>query len=182
MRTNTLVLGFVAMLAAGCSSAGHVTDVGGAVYNGAVTRIELDSAGGGFTAPPPAGAACDSRGPSSFSVTVAGHQLAWSYCAVAHDGTSAGDYQPSQGSCALGDAEWTGLQPALRGLLIVDHSGCGADKPSEELVVTTAEGDLAYGDGFYGCLEENKNRPVIKSEALEALGMALSTLARAGGR
>lgn len=175
MRTSIFAFGCFALAACGGTDGGHVTQPGQSVYTRAVTKLVVSDEGGGFTAQPPTGAACDPQR-AGYTLTVADHRLAWSYCAVTGDGSAAADYAPTSGARALSDAEWAALQPTLRGLVVDDGKTCGADKPTLTLVVTTAAGDLTYGDGFYGCAI--KDKPLIESDALSAALQALGTLAR----
>src|SRR6266542_6214394 len=173
MRIGTL--GLLSLLIGGCGSAvggGHVTEEGRSVYTSDVIEITLDDLGGGYRPPPPPGSQC-TVGQAHYEVSVVERTLAWDYCRLQGQG---GIYASDTGSRSLNDGDWTMLAPQLRQLVVDGHDGCGADKPEVELVVTTAAGALTYGDGFYGCLEHNRNRPLIVTEGLSVVEATLSAL------
>jgi hypothetical protein len=163
----------VFVAACGGSEGGHVTQPGHSVYTTAVQRLVVENHGGGFIAPPPPDAACDPQ-PSKYTLDVGTHALAWQFCAAKVSGTGT-TYEPASGSRALTDGEWTSLQPALQALVVDDGKTCGADKPTLTLTVTTASGDLEYGDGFYGC--EIHDKPLIASDGLSGALQAFHDLA-----
>jgi hypothetical protein len=163
------------VLATACVGAGDpVTAIGHSVYTSSVERLVLDDLGGGFALPPPPDAACDPQ-IASYDLTVADHQLTWSYCEVAGTGQDA-TYTPRSGARALTAGEWSALQSTLGALVVVDDSNCGADKGQLALTVTSAGGTVAYGDGFYGCMIHD--RPLIDSDALSNAEYGLGQLAR----
>ena len=174
MRASSFSL--VCVLVAGCggggaaTGSGPVTDVGQSVYGDGVTKLVLSSAGGGFAPPQPVGAVC-TAGAFTYTLTVANHQLAWDTCAVTNDGASASDFTHNQGQRMLSDAEWSGLQPSLRGLVVAGNTGCGADKPAYTLVTTTSAGDYTYADSFYGCRQTDKT--FVDTDALDQAASAL---------
>jgi hypothetical protein len=173
MRIETL--GLLSLLIGGCGSAaggGHVTEQGRSVYTSDVTRITLDDLGGGYGPPPPPGSQC-TVGQAHYELAVADRTLAWDMCRL--QGT--GIYASDAGNRSIDDGEWTMLGPQLRQLVVDGHNGCGADKPEVELVVTTGAGALTYGDGFYGCLEHNRKRPLIVTVGLSVVEAGLAALA-----
>jgi hypothetical protein len=172
MRSSVLLC--VALSLAACTGGGPVTAAGESVFTADVRKLTLENRGGGFSPLPPPGAACDPR-IATFTLTVAGHQLAWEYCQVTGSGSTA-TYTPRSGVRALGAEEWSALEPTLAALIVSDAMTCGADKPTLALIVTTGEGDLEYGDDFYACRDRSK--PYIVSDALSSAQQALGELAR----
>jgi hypothetical protein len=172
------MLGFLPLLLVGCGGAagGHVTEVGKTVYTSAVTQLVLEDHGGGYGPPPPADAECTPYS-ARYTVTVAGRQLAWDRCAFQGEGASP-SYKPDTGTRTLGADEWTALEHELRKLVVDDGKSCGADKPVVDLVVSTSDGDLKYGDGFYGCDQASADKPLIVSNGLSAAETALAALAK----
>jgi hypothetical protein len=173
MPTPRLLL--LSCLVAGCgSSGGHVTELGKSVYTAAVTKIVLADQGGGFVGPPPRPGAPCITGAGRFTVGIEDHTLDWEVCTW----RAAGDYAKDIGMRTLSGAEWSALEPKLAGLTVGKGGACGADKSIVELTVTTAAGDLTYGDSFYGCTAENQKRPVIETGSLSDAESALRTLAK----
>lgn len=171
MRSSLLLCAALPLVA--CTG-GQVTAPGESVFTTDVRKLTLENRGGGFSPLPPPGAACDPR-PATYTLTVAGHQLAWEYCQVTGSGSTA-IYTPRSGVRALGDDEWSALEPTLAALSVSDATTCGADKPVLALIVTTGEGDLEYGDDFYACGDRSKL--YIVSAALSSAQQALGELAR----
>jgi hypothetical protein len=167
------IFGLVSFWLAGCGGdVGSVVQTGKSIYTNAVERLVLENHGGGFAMPLPSTAACDPQ-VAKYTLTVAGHELAWQYCAF-HDNDET--YEPKSGARMLSDSEWSSLSPALEALVVDDGKTCGADKPKRALIVTTNSRDVEYGDGFYGCQIHDK--PLIKSESLDRAEQAFYELAR----
>jgi hypothetical protein len=171
MRSSLLLCAALPLVA--CTR-GHATASGESVFTADVRKLTLENRGGGFGPLPPPGAACDPR-PATYTLTIAGHQLASKYCQVTGSGSTA-TYTPRSGVRALGDDEWSALEPTLTALIVSDATTCGADKPVLVLIVTTGEGDLEYGDDFYACGDRSK--PYIASDALSSAQQTLGELAR----
>jgi hypothetical protein len=177
MRTQ--ILAFTSLLVAGCTGAattGHVTEEGKSVYTSAVTQLVLDDLGGGYAPPPPPGAQCTPYS-GRYTLTVAGRTLTWDICQRQPEGANP-SFVKETGTRTLGADEWSALQPTLQKLVVGNTKVCGADKPFVELTVSTGDGDLVYGDSFYGCEEINQHRPVIETSALGDAETALAALAK----
>ncbi len=180
MRTIACAaLGFALVLAACSDPTGPVSAVGDTVYTSHMQKLVLEGRGGAFTAEQERDPACNpwTFGGITFrfTVTTADHQLAWEYCAV--DGTgSTPVYTPTHGARVLTDAEWSSLQPALRGLVVVAPGSCGADAERLAVIVTTSASTDEYGDGFYGC--DNTGTVLLSFDGLSAAEAAFQMLAK----
>lgn len=162
----------IATLAACTDSGVEPHPPGYRVYDATVRKLQLEKRGGGL-AGIPADAPC-SWAVAAYTLTMAGHQLAWKYCdeVTTDDGTT---QTPTTGSRALEDAEWAALEPKLAALVVSGADSCGADKEEQALVVTTDLGAIEYGDDFYACRDRTK--PYIVGDALDAALRELRTLA-----
>ena len=135
-------------LLSGCSSDNEprTTGTDTAIWPSNATQMVIRNAGGGFVGPAPTGSECQS-GEASFTLTVATRNLAWEKCQ-----TSAGDpYTLVKGERTFKNAQVDGLNTALQGVALSTETGCGADKSSLSLTVTTPTGEHEYLDDFYAC-------------------------------
>jgi hypothetical protein len=151
------------IVVAACVTHAPGTAPGDRVYGGAVESVVLEDRGGGFVPTPPPGP-CDPQ-VASYTATVASHELAWSTCIVVGTGADART-QTRSGHRVLTPAEWSTLEGALGKLVVVRNDGsCGADKPTDALIVMTATDTIEYADSFYAC--QNKDKPLVDSDLLD---------------
>jgi len=163
-------------LAASCSSEGLETRSGNSVLVPGVMKAVFVSKGGGNVQPPtPAGAPCDPQ-KFSYALDLAASRLAWSTCTVTGDYQSPSSYVPTAGERALTPTELAQAKAALAGVIVSARRICGADKPTFELEVASAQDQLIYGDDFYGCTDQYQQ--YVVSEGLDNFNTTLGALAK----
>jgi len=163
----------IASLAACSDTAVEPRPPGATVYDASVRKLQLEKRGGGLAGDPRPDVVCSSN-VAKYTLTTAGHQLAWDYCQEITTGDTTTRTRKA-GARALEDAEWAALEPKLSTLVVSGATDCGADKVEQAVVVTTGLGDVEYGDDFYACRDRTK--PYIVGDALDAVLGALRALA-----
>ena len=136
-----------ALMASACSSdASTPWGTENAIWPSNATEMVLTNSGGGFAPPAPTGSECQS-GEDTFTLTVATRNFAWKEC----QGSGSDPYLFVSDQRVLSQAEFDGVVEALRAVTVSTRTGCGADKGSLTLTVTTPTGDHQYLDDFYAC-------------------------------
>ncbi|HEY2510501.1 MAG TPA: hypothetical protein VGI39_06585 [Polyangiaceae bacterium] len=107
---------------------------------------------GGFVATGPTGSTC-TIADATYTLTLPARDLSWKVCGST---TTSGPYAYATGAKTLTDAEYAPLASALQALAVTTKLACGADKPTEQIVVTTPSGDRTYLDNFYHCTDDGK--------------------------
>lgn len=141
------------------------TDGGGGLYPAGTTQIVATSKGG-HTAPGPDGSVC-TLVDTTYTLVVASRALSWNVC----EATDAGPLAFRTGQRTISASELDGVEDAIRGLRRTTDTKCGADAPSETLVLTTPTGNVSYYDDFYFCDPKDTKIYVSgMSAVLSALG------------
>ena len=107
---------------------------------------------GGFVATAPPGSTC-SIADATYTLTLPARDLTWKVCSST---TTSGPYAYATGDKTLTDAEYAPLASALQALAVTTKLACGADKPSEQIVVSAPNGERTYLDNFYHCTDDGK--------------------------
>ncbi len=159
-----------------CGSGGRepfATEAGTSVLVGSATEVAVESLGGGFAPPPPAGAACDPQKWRDDVVFTTG-LLSWTKCHVTNTGADPSEYVPAPGSRTLTPSELADVRAAIDAVRVSSLASCGADKPQLTLTVFQGSDQLVYGDEFYACA---KMYPAyVTSLSLDALVATLTQL------
>lgn len=173
IRSSFLCLSFVAI--AGCSGGGDgfATDPGESVLVASATSFTVSSSGGGYGPPLPQGAACD-PGPLTYTVHLDSSVFDWDRCDIVGTIEAPTDYTPTAGSRTLSAAELDAARSAARMVRVANGMGCGADKPTYHMSVTSPTGTMVYGDNFYACLKQDL--VYVESASLDNLGAVLRPL------
>ena len=150
MRIDSWVSGLwlVAVAAlTGCGSDAVAGGTEGGVWPNSATQAVVTNQGGGFGPSAPQGSTCDWMGEGSYTFTVRDGKLAWHVCS----GAGKQPYAYVDGTRVLSKSEAQTLVAALDKVALYTGDGCGADKPSFALEVTTPSGKRSYLDSFYAC-------------------------------
>jgi hypothetical protein len=117
------------------------------------TLVVVENKGGGFVAPPPEGSQC-AVGSAKFSVDLIKQEIAWTQCLPKEPNAP---FIPRTGTTKLTSATVATVQGALAALVVAKKSDiCGADKPFENVTVTTPSGSFQYIDAFYSCMSSGR--------------------------
>ncbi len=139
----------------GGSSAGHSgTDAGAGgttpdgmkVWTANATKLVAKILGDGF-APAPNPAAPCMRG-MTYTLTTSDRKLSWRFC---NDLVADPAMALKTGERVLSTAELANVVAALDTVVVSHGTGCGADKSTELLTITTPAGDRDFFDDFYAC-------------------------------
>jgi hypothetical protein len=118
-----------------------------AVWSDDASRVIAEILARGFGPPPPAQSEC--QGTGSYTLTVADRKLAWRYCQTSPDFTT--PWKWTEGQRTLAASELDLMIAALRKVHTATAVGCGADKSTLDLRITTPAGEQVYLDNFYNC-------------------------------
>ena len=159
---------------AGCGDGdGFATAPGQSILVNSATSFTVVSSAAGYRSPLPQGAGCD-PGLWTYTVHIDTAQFFWDHCQVNNAGTDPADYVPSTATRTLPAAQLDAATSAARLVLVSDGSGCGADKNTMHLSVSSPSGTMVYGDDFYACLKND--RAYVESGPLDNLNSVLRGL------
>ena len=150
---------------------------GASVLDSSSTKAELRGLGGGYRGgvPLPAGAPCDNQ-LWTFTLDLVAKGLAWDFCDVVGDWSTASHYTPLAGSRTLSGSEFESARTALSAVYVSEENACSFDKETLVLTMTSAAGSQVYHDDFYSC--GRPNPPYVESQGLDNLWFVLGTLAK----
>jgi hypothetical protein len=131
---------------------GIVTPPANAIWPASATKLVAETAGGGFTPPPPAGSTC-ALGRRKYTLDRATRALAWETCNWTSDGSP---LHLKTGTTTITVAELAAVNAAMNHLTLATGDLCGADKPLLQIKVTTPAGEKTYSDSFYSCNGGNR--------------------------
>jgi hypothetical protein len=117
------------------------------VWPADATKLQAESSGGGFSAPPPAGSTC-AIGAEKFALNVSTRNLSWDVCTYVDASTP---MHMVSGSRVLTAAEFAKIEKAANTVKPTTSNICGADKPLLKIQVTSPAGTKSYTDSFYSC-------------------------------
>ncbi|MET0390959.1 MAG: hypothetical protein ABW321_33620 [Polyangiales bacterium] len=122
------------------------SNVGDPVFTPCSRTVVLETAGDGFRPPPPEGSDC--RGEETFSFDLESGAFDWVTCSFSPD-------QPwlrSTGARTLSEEESAQLAAVLEEVTLAPvGEGCGADKPTLSLEISTSDATQKYIDSFQSC-------------------------------
>lgn len=120
---------------------------GSAIWPASATKLVAESSGGGFAPPPPPGSTC-AIGRQKYSLDRATRVMTSETCELA------GANKPlhlKTGTTTITVAELAKINKAMDAVKVATTDMCGADKPLEQIKVTTPAGEKTYTDSFYRC-------------------------------
>ncbi len=173
IRSSFLCLSFVAIAGCGGGGGGFATDPGESVLVDSATSFTVVSSSAGYRVPPPQGAGCD-PGLWTYTVHLDTSVFDWDRCDVAGTGSEPADYTRATGSRTLSAGELDTASSAARMVRVAGGMGCGADKPTYHMSVTSPAGTIVYGDDFYACLKQDV--VYVESASLDNLHGVLRVL------
>jgi hypothetical protein len=145
------------------------SDAGGDLFPADATKVVVTEKGG-FGPGPLDGSTC-TPADVTFTLLLGTRDLSWKVC----DFDDAGTYAYRAGQRILSEAELGTVTTKLRALRVNTEHACGADKPADQIVITTPSGSVTYDDSFYGC---NKGDGKIYVDGIDDVLGALSALAK----
>jgi len=126
------------------------------------TKLVVETAGGGFTPPAPAGSEC-TIGAQKYSLDLATKKLAYETCSFVDWNTP---FTKVAGNKTLTAAQMAKVDAAMQSIKISNQDICGADKPFLSLSVTsTSKGTQKFVDDFYSCMNTPGQKYVTNIDA-----------------
>jgi hypothetical protein len=142
---------------------GVIPPVANAVWPSDRTNLVAETAGGGFTPPPPAGSQC-AIGAQKYSLDLATKKLAYETCKFVDWNTP---LTKQSGNKTLTAAQMAKVDAAMQTIKISNNDICGADKPFLSISVTsTSKGTQKFADEFYSCMDTPGQKYVDNIDAI----------------
>ncbi|MDB4980228.1 MAG: hypothetical protein JWM82_980 [Myxococcales bacterium] len=116
------------------------------VWTADATKLVAKVLGDGFGPAPTPTAPCV-RG-FTYTLTMSDRKLSWRLC---NDAAADPAMALRTGERVLSTAELAGVVAALDTVVVSHGTGCGADKSTETLTITTPAGERDFFDDFYAC-------------------------------
>lgn len=140
------------------------------LYPPDATKIVFTSKGGGPRPAPPDGSVCQ-QVDITYTILLPARELSWQVC----EGSGGAPYTYRTGQRTLTAEQFATIETKLRALARTTTPKCGADKPLEQLTLTTPSGEVTYVDDFYFC---DPNDTKLYVAGMEDLFTAITLLAQ----